>query len=142
MTREQYYIYLERSFDSFTKTVTKNTSRDILREYKRQVDRETPLEDMTPSDIGKWASITDHYRLYSRAYTVRNCIVHVYDPNIGEVLQYLTPQRREIILLYYFLDMNDTEIGKLLHIDNTTAKNRRQSALKRLKKLMEDVQYE
>ena len=142
MTKDQYYAYLERSFDAFAKTVTKNTSRDILREYKRQVDRETPLEDMTPSDIGKWASITDHYRLYSRAYAVRNCIVHVYDPNIGEVLQYLTPQRREIILLYYFLDMNDTEIGKLLHIDNTTAKNRRQSALKRLKKLMEDVQYE
>lgn len=142
MTRNQYYTYLERSFDAFTKTVTRNTSRDILREYARQTEREIPLEDMTPSDISKRASITDHYRLYSRAYHVRNYVVRVYDPVIGEVLQYLTPQRREIILLYYFLDLNDTEIGKLLHIDNTTASNRRRSALKRLRKLMEGMQHE
>lgn len=142
MTRKQYYTYLERSFDAFTKIVTRNTSRDILREYAQQAEREIPLEDMSPSDISKRASITDHYRLYSKTYHVRNHVVRVCDPVIGEVLQYLAPQRREVILLYYFLDLNDTEIGKLLHIDNTTASNRRNSALKRLKKLMEDMYNE
>ena len=97
---------------------------------------------MSPSDISKRASVTDTYRLYSRPYQVRDYVIRVYDPNIGEVLQYLTPQRREVILLYYFLDLNDVEIGKLLHIDNTTAKYRRRSALKQLKKLMEDLQNE
>ena len=64
------------------------------------------------------------------------------DPVIGEVLQYLTPQRREVILLYYFLDYNDAEIGRLLQIDNTTVQYRRHSALKQLKKLVEDMQNE
>lgn len=142
MTREQFYTYLEQTFDSFTKTVAKNKSIDILREYDRQVKREIPLEDMSPSDIGNRASSTDTYRLYSRAYQVRNYVIHVSDPVIGEVLQHLTPQRREVILLYYFLGYNDAEIGRLLQIDNTTAKYRRSSALKRLKKLMEDLQNE
>ena len=43
MTREQFYTYLEQSLDSFMKTVARNKSIDILREYARQADRETPL---------------------------------------------------------------------------------------------------
>lgn len=142
MTREQFYTYQEQTLDSFIKTVAKNKSIDILREYARQADRETPLSELSPSDIGKSASVTDSYRLYSRPYRVCNYVIQISDPIIGEVLQYLTPQRREVILLYYFLDYNDAEIGRLLRIDNTTAKYRRRSALKQLKKLVEDMQNE
>ena len=142
MTREQFYTYLEQSLDSFIKTVARNKSIDILREYARQADRETPLSDLSPSEIAKCASITDSYRLYSRPYQVRNYVVQVSDPIVGEALQYLTPQRREVILLYYFLELTDAEIGRLLHIDNTTAQYRRRSALKQLKKLVEDMNNE
>ena len=142
MTREQFYTYLEQSLDSFIKTVARNKSIDILREYARQADRETPLSDLSPAEIAKRASVTDSYRLYSRPYQVRNYVVQVSDPVVGEALQYLTPQRREVILLYYFLELTDAEIGRLLHIDNTTAKYRRSSALKQLKKLVEDMNNE
>ena len=139
MTRAQFYTYQEQTFDSFTKKVIKNKSIDIIREYARQSTREIALSDVSPSDVIKQASITDTYRPYRRAYSVRNYIVQVYDPVIGELLQHLTPQRREVILLYYFLDLNDAEIGRLLQIDNTTAKYRRNTALKCLKKMMEEL---
>lgn len=142
MTREQFYTYLEQTLDSFIKTVARNKSIDILREYARQADREKPLSELSPSDLGKSASVTDSYCLYSRPYRVCNYVIQVSDPIIGEVLQYLTPQRREVILLYYFLDFNDAEIGRLLQIDNTTAQYRRRSALKQLKNLVEDMQNE
>lgn len=142
MTREQFYTYQEQTLDSFIKTVARNKRIDILREYARQANRETPLSELSPSDISKSASVTDSYCLYSRPYRVCNYVIQVSDPIIGEVLQYLTPQRREVILLYYFLDYNDAEIGRLLRIDNTTAKYRRRSALKQLKKLVEDMQNE
>lgn len=142
MTREQFYTYLEQSLDSFIKTVARNKSIDILREYARQADRETPLSDLSPSEIGKSASVTDSYRLYSKPYKVCNYVIQVSDPVVGEALQYLTPQRREVILLYYFLELTDVEIGRLLHIDNTTAQYRRRSALKQLKKLVEDMNNE
>lgn len=139
MTREAFYKYQEQTFDSFTKMVLRNKSIDILREYRRQADRELPLDDMSQADMYRKASINDTYRLYRKAYSVHNRVVWVYDPVIGELLQHLTPQRREVILLYYFLDLNDTEIAKLLRIDNTTAKYRRNTALKWLKKMMEDT---
>lgn len=142
MTRAQFYTYQEQTFDTFTKTVIKNKSIDIIREYARQTAREIPLSDISPSDLYNQANITDTYRPYSRAYSVQNCIVQVYDPVIGELLQHLTPQRREVILLYYFLDLNDTEIGRLLQIDNTTVKYRRNTALKRLKEMMEELKYD
>lgn len=142
MTREQFYTYLEQSLDSFIKTVARNKSIDILREYARQADREARLSDLSPSEIGKHASVTDSYRLYSKPYKVCNYVIQVSDPVVGEALQYLTPQRREVILLYYFLELTDVEIGRLLHIDNTTAQYRRRSALKQLKKLVEDMNNE
>jgi len=138
MTREQFYLYLEQTFDSFTKTVIKTESLDILREYSRQAEREVSLSDMTPAEIGRRANVSDTYRPYRRAYTVRNYVIHVYDPEFGELLQKLTPQRRDVILLYYYLDLNDVEVGKILHIDNTTAKYRRLAALDRLRKMMEE----
>ena len=141
MTREQFYTYQEQTFDSFVKTVIKNKSIDIIREYARQAAREIPLSDVSPSELFDQAAIIDTYHLYSRAFSVQNCIVRVHDPVIGELLQYLTPQRREVILLYYFLDLNDTEISRLLKIDNTTVKYRRSTALKRLKEMMEEQKY-
>lgn len=140
MTREEFCRYQEQTFDSFTKMVLRNKSIDILREYRRQTEREVPLEDITQADMYKNASINDTYRLYRKAYSVRNYVVWVYDPVIGELLQHLTPQRREVILLYYFLDFNDSEIARLLRIDNTTVKYRRNTALKLLKKMMEDTE--
>lgn len=138
MTKEQFYTYLEQTFDSFTKSVIKTKSIDILREYSRQAAREVSLSDVSSADIERQASTTDTYRLYRRAYKVRNHVIYVYDPVFGELLQKLTPQRREVILLYYYLDLNDVEVGKVLHIDNTTAKYRRLAALDRLKKMMEE----
>ena len=138
MRKEQFYTYTEQTFDSFTKSVIKSKSIDILREYSRQAAREVSLSDVSPADIERRASNTDTYRLYRRAYNVRNHVIYVYDPVFGELLQKLTPQRREVILLYYYLNLNDVEVGKVLHIDNTTAKYRRLAALDRLKKMMEE----
>ena len=140
MTRVQFYKFQEQTFDAFAKTVVRNKSIDIIREYTRQAEREIPLDEISISDMYKSASITDSYCLYSKTYLVHNYLIQVHDPVIGELLQYLTPQRRDVILLYYFLNLNDTEIGHLLHIDHTTVNYRRSSTLKRLRKMMEDTE--
>ena len=106
----------------------------------KMLSNSKPNLGISQADMYKNASINDTYRLYRKAYSVRNYVVWVYDPVIGELLQHLTPQRREVILLYYFLDFNDSEIARLLRIDNTTVKYRRNTALKLLKKMMEDTE--
>ena len=83
----------------------------------------------------------DVYRPYCKKYRVLGNIVCVYDAILGEILQHITPNRREIILLYYFLGFSESEIGRMLHIDHKTVGYRRTAALQRLRELLEDIEY-
>lgn len=65
--------------------------------------------------------------------------IHVYDQTLGEVLQFLTPQRRNVILLCFFLDYSDADIAKLLRISSPTVGVRKAVALKKLKELLEEI---
>ena len=91
MTRAEYYKYLEQTFDSFTKKVIKNKSIDILREYSRQAKREVSLSELSLSDISMQASVTDTYQPYRKDFNVKNYVVQVTDPVIGELLQQNKP---------------------------------------------------
>ena len=59
----------------------------------------------------------------------------VRDEKIAEALNSLPENRRDIILLAYFLDMNDREIAERLNLICSTVQYRRTSTLRKLKKL-------
>lgn len=63
--------------------------------------------------------------------------ITVSDERIGEALKALPTNKRDIILLSYFLDMTDREIGELLNLVRRTVAYRRTSTLQELKKFME-----
>ena len=63
--------------------------------------------------------------------------IAVSDELIAEALNALLADRRDIILLSYFLDMNDREIAQRLNLVQRTVNYRRTSALQELKKYME-----
>ena len=60
--------------------------------------------------------------------------VDIHDPDLVKALRFLVPQKRDILLLAYFLGKSDAEIGKLLNISKSTAQRRRASALQRMKR--------
>ena len=47
------------------------------------------------------------------------------------------PKGNDIVLLSYFLDMSDAEIGKLLNVVRTTVFRHRKSALAKIKQYLE-----
>lgn len=138
MTKEQFYTYQQQTFDSFSKTVIRNKSIDILREYALRAEKEVSLSDMPLHDLNE-LRITDTYHPYCKTYSVQGNLIRVYDPVLGELLQHISPQRRDVILLCYFLELSDTEIGRLLHIDHRTVAYRRSTALRRLRELLEGM---
>ena len=71
-------------------------------------------------------------------FFVRGNIFQVQDPRIGQAISYLLPRDREIILLYYFAEMNDDEIANELRISRATVQRRRTLAKLKLKELLED----
>lgn len=138
MTLEQFHKYQEQTFDSFTKTTIRNESANAHNEIASRMEKEVSFSCLPHDDLQSFQTV-DIYRPYRKTYHVRGNVVHVYDPTLGELLQHISPQRREVILLCYFLGLTDSEIGRLLHIDHKTVNYRRSAALQRLREFLEEM---
>lgn len=132
MTLKQFHTYIEQSFDSFCKKVIRNAAIDIHCEISRQREREKSFSDLSESELES-LSVTDTYNIYSKEYNVFGETVFIRDPDLGEALQYILPQLRNIVLMRYFLDMSNTEIANKLNISNSTVTYRIDAALKQLR---------
>lgn len=91
-----------------------------------------------------WLSLqqTDLYCPEAITFWVQGICVQITDWALGQALRSLTPQRRDVILLAYFLEQSDSEIGKLLNMSSRTVCYRRTVALERLKQMLEALEYE
>lgn len=138
MTLEQFQRYQEETFDSFCKAIIRNESANAHNEIIKRAEKEVSFSCLSSDDLQSIKTVDD-YRPYCKKYYVRGNVVCVNDPALGEILQHISPQRREIILLCYFLGFSDSEIGRLLHIDHKTVDYRRKAALRRLRELLEEM---
>ena len=138
MTLEQFQQYQEETFDSFCKAIIRNESANAHKEVAIRAKREVSFSSLSPNDLQAFKT-EDVYRPYCKKYHVRGNIVCIYDPTLGEILQYISPQRREIILLSFYFGFSDSQIGCLLHIDHKTVDYRRKAALRRLRELLEGM---
>jgi RNA polymerase sigma factor (sigma-70 family) len=68
--------------------------------------------------------------------------VAVSDSDLAEALKGLSQERRDIVLLSYFIGMTGREIAERMDIIRRTVSNRRTSSLRELKKIMEENGYE
>lgn len=136
MTLEQFQRYQEETFDAFCKAVIRNESANAHNEMDMRAEKEITFSSLSPSELQSFQT-EDIYHTYCKQYHVRGNVVCVYDPTLGELLHRISPQRREIILLCYFLGLSDAEIGRMLHINRRTVNNRRKAALQRLRELLE-----
>ena len=142
MTMDEFQLYHEQTFDSFSKRVIKNIAIDILREEARLAKRETSLSALSAQDAAR-LSAEDTYELdeeVSMSLDLHGYPIQVHDPILGRALLALPPKRRDVVLLFYFADQNEPQIGKLLNITTMAVNSRRRKALAALRELLE-VEY-
>ena len=60
------------------------------------------------------------------------------DPRNNQAIKYLSEKDREILLMYFFLGMSDTEIGDRLKINRSTSFRSRKNSLEELKKKLKE----
>ena len=136
MTQEQFRNYQEQSFEAFCKKVIRNEAINIHKRLTSLSEKEVSLSSLSHSGLSAFC-YEDTYHIYQKTYYVRGTPIRVYDPDLGEVLQFLSPQRREVILLYFFLDYSDADIARILRISSPAVSARKAVALKKLKALLE-----
>ena len=126
-----------KAFDSYIKKILKYGARDYYNHMKKRGEREVSLSGLTGAELSALA-VTDKYFADEYAFDVLSMQIRVSDYELGEALSALPEERRDIVLLSYFLDMTDREIAEHLKMARSTVAYRRASVLKELKKALEE----
>jgi|GEM_PF-350907 len=126
----------QHAFDSFCKKILKHEVRDFYDELKRQRSRELSFSDLSAKQLEQLCT-EDYYFVTEQIFNVLGFEIAVTNDVIAEALESLSARKRDIILLSYFLDLSDREIGDKLNMLRATVQYQRARTLQQLKKIME-----
>ena len=124
------------AFNAFCKRVLKHTTIDIYNERRRQQSKERTFSELTLYETNQLYSIenysednTEEFQLADKRITANL---------LAEAMHTLPEEKRNTVLLYYFLHLSDMEISQKLNVPRSTVQYRRTSALQRLKRFLEE----
>lgn len=135
MKPHSHNVGVARAFDCFCKKVLRNEARDYQDALARKRNREVYFSEL-PVEVLEQFAVRDTYFTDSRTFEVIGHSVCIDDETLAEAISALPVDRRDIILLSYFLDMSDAEIANVLNMVRRSVAYRRTSTLKLLKNLM------
>lgn len=141
MTKEQFYVYQEDTFEAFCKTLIRNESIDAHRELVTRAEKETAISALSERELSSLCA-EDCYHPFCKTFFVRETAVKIFDPNLAEGLQFLPPHLREILLLSYCMEYSTPQISRLLNLPQSTVYYRKREAICRLKRFLEGMEHE
>ena len=137
MKPSSFQITIENQFDYVCKLSVDNERKDYMKALSRQSKRETLFSDMGDYLVSQFAT-ADSYPSDFHIFMLNGSAVSVENDLLSEALQNLPDKKRDIILLFYFMDMSDAEIGELLKLNRSTVFRHRTSGLAFIKEFMEE----
>lgn len=133
--KDSYEQRIQNQFGGFCARVLKNETRYIQREYARRRDQEKSLDDLIASELEQTA-MWDKYFMDEHVFEVQGFPVVVTGNLLAEAIAQLPEDKRDVILLSYFLGMNDREISERLNVVRQTISKRRLITLKELREYL------
>ena len=104
--------------------------------YKRQQERQVNFSELLSEDMEQLA-VCDSYPSECAAYAVGDEEILIQSDRLADALNALSKECREIILMYFCLEMPDREIAEHLDISRRTVNTHRRRAFQELQALME-----
>ena len=126
---------IQNQFGGFCVRVLKNEALNIHREHARLRDREKSLDDLNTSELEQTATV-DKYFMDEHVFEVLGLPIVVTGDLLAEAIAQLPKDKRDVILLSYFVGMNDREISERLNVVRQTISKRRLTTLKELRKYL------
>ena len=127
---------VRHQFDSVCRKVLREEARDYIREINRRSERFVSFSELSEEQMSQLC-LTDEYPSELTRFDVQGYSVSIKDDRLAEALASLPEERRDIVLLAYFLDMTDQEIADKLNSVRSTVQYKRTSSLKEIRKRME-----
>ena len=122
-------------FDCKLKRTTKGVIWNYKKELKRRKAKEISFCEL-PEIVVEKLAVWDEYMSDYTAFDVCGMEIRVLDEQLAEALKQLSDSNRENLLMYYFLEMSDTEIAKAQKISRAGVYKNRSRALQNLKKTL------
>ena len=135
--KDSYEQRIQNQFGAFCVRVLKNEARYIQRELASLQSQEKSFGELTASELEQTA-VWDKHFMGEHVFEVLGLPVVVAGDLLADALAQLPEGKRDVILLSYFMDMSDREIGELLDMARRTVQHRRTDTLAELRKRMED----
>ena len=139
--KDPYELRIQNQFGGFCTRVLKNEAARIHNEYARQRDREKPLDDLTPGELSQIATVDKPFD-NEHIFEVLGKPVVVTGDLLAEAIAKLPEDKRDVILLSYFLGMSDREISEHMSVVRQAISKRRVKTLKELREYLEKEGFE
>ena len=136
-----YTERIQNQFGGFCVRVLKNEIRYIHREWSRATAKEKSLDNLSDKELSE-LEVQDNYFHADHIFRVCGKDVVVSGDMLADALKQLPPEKRDIILLSYFLEMTDAEIGKELNTVRQNISKRRNRILALMREYLEKEGFE
>jgi len=132
---------IPHQFGAFCIKVLKNEMAAIYNEYTKQRNFEKPLNELSLDEVFQIA-IADEYFSGEHIFQVLDKSVIVRDELLAKAIANLPQKKQEVILMSYFLGMNDREISDELNTIRQTVSGHRNVTLNKLREYLEKEGFE
>ena len=126
-------------FESCLKKVVRHVVKDYQQKLKRRQEKETLFCEL-PEIVVENLAVWDDYETDYTIFNVCGNDIRVYDDELAEALKQLSERNRETLLMYYFLEMTESEIANLQKITQSGVFRNRHHALETMKKILKEKQ--
>ncbi len=130
---------IQHQYDALAKKTLVGEAKSHRRTLAKRAAREVTFSDLSESELAQLFT-TDEYESDYFRFQVSGFDVLVKNELLAEALNALPERKRDIILLSYFLDMSDAEIGELLNVVRTTVFRHRKSRLRKSNSIWREKQ--
>src|SRR5690625_1528509 len=125
------------AFNAFCKRVLKNEAINIYNERRQQQAKEMTFSGLTPQEENQLYTLDKQYE-GKEGQIIQVAGKKITPKLLAEAMRTLPKEKSITVLLYYFFQLSDVEIGQLLNIPRSTVQYRRTSSFERLKQFLEE----
>ena len=138
-----YEQRIQNQFGGFCTKVLKNETRTIFNEYAKLRKNEKFISELSNIEL-ETLSTKDRYFEDEHVFNIQGLPIVVVGNSLADAISKLSAVKQTVILLYYFLDMSDREIGERLNFVRQNIARHRKKALQELNAYLkkEDLKWE
>lgn len=136
MTHSDFQLSVEKKFDYMCRLVLINEKKKYYKQIKNLSDREVSFSDVGNYTISQMATI-DSYSVDNYIFRILGLSIEIENELLVGATENLSDKKRTIILLYYFVGLNDSEIAMVLSLKRSTVNRQGNQGLSLIKKYLE-----